>query len=122
MLSLGEAISIFTACNAGTKAGGRDAVMFAVACGAGPRRAESAKLTLADYNEAETKITVRKGKRNKTRTVPLPPGTIEALARWLALPRASSSAWPLWHCSFAVLRLAVPGSDRHLVTIRHSFS
>lgn len=75
----------FTACNDGTKAGARDAAMFAVAYGAGLRRAEIAKLTLADYNEPVAKITVRKGKRNKTRTIPLPAGTIDALARWIAL-------------------------------------
>lgn len=85
MLTVGEMISLFNACLDGTKAGIRDAAMFAVAAGGGLRRAEVANLAIADYDSDTGAIMVRRGKRNKTRKVPLPAGTADALDYWIEI-------------------------------------
>lgn len=83
MMSMGEQIAIFAACSDSTAAGARDAAMFAVAIGLGLRRAEIAHLALDDYNPFESTVTVRRGKRNKTRTAYMPPGVIDAVNWWI---------------------------------------
>jgi len=85
MLSIGEMISLFAACNNGTRAGARDAAMFAAACGGGLRRAEVANVNIDDYDPSTGAIIVRRGKRNKTRKVPLPAGSAEAIDYWIEL-------------------------------------
>ncbi len=85
MLTVGEMISLFEACLDNTKAGARDAAMFAVAAGGGLRRAEIAGLDLADYDSDTGAVLVRRGKRNKTRKVPLPAGTADALDYWIEI-------------------------------------
>lgn len=67
-----------------TKAGVRDAAIIALGYACGLRRAELAGLTLADFNRDTAALTVR-GKRNKTRILPLTNGTLDALSDWLYL-------------------------------------
>jgi site-specific recombinase XerD len=81
-LTLGELMALVASCNDGTKAGARDAAMLAVVYSCGLRRAEIVGLDLADY--ADGVLTVR-GKRNKTRTVPIQNGAAVALGDWLAI-------------------------------------
>jgi integrase/recombinase XerD len=66
-----------------TPAGARDAAILGVLFGAGLRRAELVKLTLADYNRADGSLTVKNGKGNRNRTLWLPEGTKAALETWL---------------------------------------
>jgi integrase len=81
-LTLGELMALVGVCADGTAAGARDAAMLAVAYSCGLRRAEIVGLDLADYVDGV--LTVR-GKRNKTRTVPIQNGAAAALADWLAV-------------------------------------
>lgn len=79
-LQLGELMALVAVCGDGTKAGARDAAMLAVAYSCGLRRAEIVGLDLADYVDG---VLVVRGKRNKTRTVPIQNGAAAALADWL---------------------------------------
>ncbi len=94
-LSFGEWASLFAVCAAdGTAAGVRDAALFAVLKVGGLRRAEVANLQLADYDLATDALTVR-GKRNKTRIVPIEDaGAKDALADWLYLRTGALGARP----------------------------
>ena len=78
-LSLGELMALVTSCNDGTLAGARDAAMLAVAYAGGLRRAEIVALTMDSFDAASAVLTV-KGKRNKTRTIPMQNGALAALA------------------------------------------
>ena len=81
----GEKTAILMACRAdNSPAGPRDAAIFGLAVYAGLRRAEIAGLQLEDYNGDDQVMRV-KGKGNKTRSVPLTGGLVDALAEWLAL-------------------------------------
>lgn len=60
----------------------RDAAIIALLCGGGLRRAEVCSLTLENLNQAKGTVRVV-GKNNTEREVPLPPGTLRALERWL---------------------------------------
>ena len=60
-----------------------DTTITAVAIGGGLRRAELARLELEHYRDGV--VTVHKGKRNKTRVVPLPQGAQAALNDWIAV-------------------------------------
>ena len=85
-LSFGEWTALFAVCAAdGTAAGVRDAALLALLKVGGLRRAEVAGLQLSDYDLVTGALTVR-GKRNKTRIVPIEDtGTKDALADWLYL-------------------------------------
>ena len=83
-LSLGELMALVTSCNDGTLAGARDAAMLAVAYAGGLRRAEIVALTMDSFDAASAVLTV-KGKRNKTRTIPMQNGALAALADWLTV-------------------------------------
>jgi site-specific recombinase XerD len=63
-------------------AGARDAAILGLCYGAGLRRAEAAALELADYDTAGI-VTVRAGKGNKARTVPVAGRNREAILAWL---------------------------------------
>ena len=80
-LSMAEIGALIGACPA-TRKGRRDAALIAVAYGCGLRRAEIAGLNREDF-KADV-LTIR-GKRNKTRTVPLAPGALAALEDWLSV-------------------------------------
>lgn len=82
-LTYGEVMAIIAASNDGTVIGARDTAIFATGLGGGLRRSELAHLQLADYKDGT--LTVSKGKRNKTRIVPLPQGAQDALADWIDL-------------------------------------
>lgn len=81
-LTLGELMGLVGVCADGTRAGARDAAMLAVAYSCGLRRAEIIGLDLADYVDGVLTV---KGKRNKTRTVPIQNGAAAALADWLIM-------------------------------------
>lgn len=83
-LSLGELMALVTSCNDGTLAGARDAAMLAVAYAGGLRRAEIVALTMDSFDAASAVLTV-KGKRNKTRTIPMQNGALAALTDWLTV-------------------------------------
>lgn len=80
----GEFGALLAGCDNGTKAGIRDAALIAVGYVAGLRRAELAALTMEDWNSEESTLTVKHGKGNKERVVPLADGAAEALTDWLA--------------------------------------
>ena len=82
-LTYGEMMALITAANDGTNLGARDTAILALGLGGGLRRSELARLRVEDYQA--NAVTIVKGKRNKTRIVPLPQGTQDALADWLAL-------------------------------------
>jgi len=80
----GEITALMETCaNDQTAAGVRDAAIIGVMyCGL--RRAEIARLQLADYDQEAGFLTVH-GKRNKTRRVPVVNGAALALADWLII-------------------------------------
>ena len=82
-LSGGEWRALIEACIADESAAGvRDAAILGVLRVAGLRRAEVAALTLGSYDRNRQILTV-KGKRNKTRAIPIEdPGALGALADW----------------------------------------
>jgi integrase/recombinase XerD len=82
----GEWQRLFAVCQADSSpAGVRDAAIMALLKIAGLRRAEVATLQLADFDHTTRTLTVR-GKRNKTRTVPIEdPGALDTLSDWLYL-------------------------------------
>jgi site-specific recombinase XerD len=92
-LSYGEWLGLFSACQTDdSPAGVRDAAILALLKIAGLRRAEVASLHLADFDRTTKTLTVR-GKRNKTRTVPIEdPGALDALADWLYLRGEAAGA------------------------------
>ena len=81
-----EWLGLFMACQSDAgPAGVRDAAIIALMKIAGLRRAEVATLQLENFNQ-ETKTLTVKGKRNKTRSVPIEDkGAIDALSDWLYL-------------------------------------
>jgi site-specific recombinase XerD len=85
----GDVFALVDACNDGTLAGVRDTAMLGVAVAGGLRRAEIVALDVANVNQAGGVLTV-KGKRNKTRTVPLPDGALAAVRDWLDVRGASA--------------------------------
>lgn len=89
----GELAALLAACADGSKTGVRDAAILAVAYSCGLRRAELAGLTLGDFDRDACTLTV-KGKRNKTRVLPVTNGTLDALLDWLYL--RGDAAGPLF--------------------------
>ena len=85
-LGFGEWVALLAICAADTgPAGVRDAALIALFKIAGLRRAEMAGLNIGDYDATTQTLTVR-GKRNKTRSVPIEDaGALGALADWLHL-------------------------------------
>ena len=92
-LTMGEIMALVASCADGTRRGARDAAILAVAYSCGLRRAEIVNLDAAHY--ADGVLTV-KGKRNKTRTIPIQNGAAAALGDWLRI--RGDDAGPLfWH-------------------------
>jgi site-specific recombinase XerD len=83
-LKFGEWVALLSICATDDgPAGVRDAAMIALFKIAGLRRAEMATLNLQDYDREHQTVTVR-GKRNKTRVIPIEDaGALDALADWL---------------------------------------
>ncbi|NTW04277.1 MAG: tyrosine-type recombinase/integrase [Oscillochloris sp.] len=94
MLSAGEQAALMRACADGTAMGLRDAALFAVLLGCGLRRAEAVALNVGDL--AEGAVLVRHGKGRKARSVPMPAGTRQATAAWLAQRDAPPQDAPLF--------------------------
>ena len=76
-----------------TEKGQRDAALVALGYGCGLRRDELATLRVGDLDLVQRRVVVR-GKGNKTRVVPIPPGAFHALRDYLAvrLDAAASAA------------------------------
>jgi site-specific recombinase XerC len=97
----------------------------------GPRRAEVAGLYVEDLDMRSAIKTVTTGrmKGNAGRAIPLPPGTVVAMNRWLrtraaAKSRPAANQGPLWIAAKGVVVSAMPGSTgcsarAHLVLGRH---
>lgn len=85
-LSAGELRALFEACARDpTPAGRRDAALLGVLYGGGLRRSEAAALRVGDFDPETGRVTVREGKRRKSRTVYLPEGGRRAVDAWLAV-------------------------------------
>lgn len=81
----GELLALFATCAADTSvAGVRDGALLAVAYAAGLRRAEIVGLDVASFDPTTDTLTVT-GKRNKTRTIPIDGGALDALHDWLTV-------------------------------------
>lgn len=95
-LGAGERGALFDVCSVdASPAGARDAALLACA-DAGLRRAEIARLDLADYDGDNSRLTVH-GKGNKERYVPLNDGQQRAILDWLAVRGETPGAllWPV---------------------------
>jgi integrase/recombinase XerD len=68
-----------------TPSGVRDAALIAVLYGAGLRRGEAVTLKLANYDPAESSLTIRGGKGGKDRITYIEEGASNALSGWLKL-------------------------------------
>ena len=83
-LSPGEFTALLRACAAdASPAGPRDAAIIGLGVVGGLRRGEIAGLTFDAYDGKA--VTVRKGKRNKKRTVPVVAGLDAAIDEWVSL-------------------------------------
>ena len=74
-----------------TEKGRRDAALVALGYGCGLRRDELASLMVWDLDLVGRRVTVR-GKGNKTRVVPVPPGAFHALRDYLDIRTAGVSS------------------------------
>ena len=82
-LSPGEFTALLRVCAAdASPAGPRDAAIIGLGVVGGLRRGEIAGLAIGDYDGKS--VTVRKGKGNKRRTVPVATGLAAALGDWVA--------------------------------------
>lgn len=85
-LATHELASLSAACNADrSPAGRRDDALIAVLYAAGLRRQEAAALDVSDWDPTTHALTVRAGKGNKDRLVPISGAAVEALADWMRL-------------------------------------
>lgn len=92
-LSRGELLALVAACKADpAPAGARDAALLAVLYSAGLRRGEAVGLELRDLDTEAGVLTVRHGKGNKARTVPVRNGARAALTAWLEVRGAEPGA------------------------------
>lgn len=79
-----ELASLLGACRGGGTRGLRDAGVLAVLYGGGLRRAEAAGLDAGDYDRAEGRLTVRRGKGRRDRITYLAPAFCQRLNGWVA--------------------------------------
>lgn len=84
-LSSGEILALFDACDDSTKAGTRDAALFALLYGSGLRRSEVVAIDVKDLNRETGELTIRQAKGGKSRTVYTADGALDALKDWLGI-------------------------------------
>lgn len=84
-ITQGEFMAMVRACAVTTASGMRNLCMIAVAYTCGLRRDELVSLDLADYDKPQQTITVRKGKGNTERVIPLAPGIDTMIDDWVSL-------------------------------------
>lgn len=84
-LSSGEILALFDACDDSTKAGTRDAALFALLYGVGARRSETVAIDLKDFNRESGELTIRQAKGGKQRIVYSTDGGLEAMRDWLGI-------------------------------------
>jgi integrase len=87
----------------------RDAALVSLLLTTGLRRAEAAALLWSDVNFDRGVLTVRHGKGDKAREIPVPDGTLERLREW---QMAQPSAYV--HLFTPLKRNGQPGQDRPL--------
>lgn len=68
--------------------------LLLTAATAATRYSDLMPLELTDLNLADGLLTIRHGKGNKSRTIPLPTQTVEALVEWLQFRREWLATWP----------------------------
>lgn len=90
-LTRGEVAALFAACDPTTAGGARDAAALALLYGCGLRRGEALGVAVADVDLDRGEVRVR-GKGNKHRVVPAPPGARAAVRAWLAVRGAAPGA------------------------------
>jgi integrase len=92
-LARGELAALLQVCASDpSAAGARDAALFALAYGAGLRRAELTDLDIADYDVESGTLTVRRGKGNRDRLGYVTNGGRIAVRDWLAVRGSESGA------------------------------
>ena len=84
-LSAGELAALFATCTGGRPSDARDAALLALGYGTGLRRAELVALNASDYDPETGRLTVRRGKGGKARTVWATHPTRTATEAWLAM-------------------------------------
>jgi integrase len=89
-----EITALFASCQEGGKPNraARDSAILALLYGGGLRRAEAAALDFADVELGREELTVRRGKGNKGRIVPLVLGAADYLHLWIAVRGESEGA------------------------------
>lgn len=95
-LTNGELRSLFESCakDAGTL-NKRDAALLAILYGGGLRRSEAVALNIEDWNPKEGMLKVRRGKGNKSRSVPLPDSALPAIEAWISVRGDVSPGEPI---------------------------
>lgn len=95
LIPTGEQAAFFRVCSEdASAAGARDAAIFGLFIGAGPRREEVASLTLADLDRSDWSVTLV-GKGGKQRRFYLRNGSKAAMEAWLAV--RGEEAGPLFN-------------------------
>jgi integrase len=82
-LTQGEFNAMLATCTDGSAAGARDAAIICVGYLGGLRRAELVGLDMDDFDEDVCTLTIKAGKGNKERIVPVINGAYDALLDWL---------------------------------------
>lgn len=92
-LNVEEAITVSKACDSESQNRLRKRAMFIMFVNAGMRASELSNLELDDIDEVEGWITVKQGKGNKFRKIPLHPSVQEAINRYIKYERRSRSPY-----------------------------
>lgn len=92
-LNVEEALIVSKACDGESQNRLRKRAMFIMFVNAGMRASELSNLELDDINEEEGWITIKQGKGNKFRKIPLHPSVQEAINRYIKYERRSRSPY-----------------------------
>ncbi len=112
-----ESATLLKTCHTGKADSYRDAAIICIGLGAGLRRHEIARLTTDSYHDG--KLTVL-GKRNKTRTIPLPAFAKDALDAWLTIRGAAPGSifTPINRWGDITITNLTPEAIRHIILRR----